>query len=154
MQAPNLQTNAPRRWSESVDGIAWLPRLLDKTRAGLAGTLGSYLYGQSPIDRGLLHALGIGHTEFARIVAHAPDDFAVVQTLAQRDPHSIERARAWSRRLRTKLRWFMFVLDVDDGYAGGFWSAVKPVVTPAANGFTWTIKRLWPSRALERSKRG
>ncbi|MDQ2866212.1 MAG: DUF5069 domain-containing protein, partial [Candidatus Eremiobacteraeota bacterium] len=121
MQSLNLRNGAPRRWSDTLEGIVWLPRLIDKTRAAIAGTLGSYLYGQSPIDRSLLHTLGIGHTEFARIVASEPDDAAIARSLERRDPQSIDRARSWGTNLRRKYAWFLFVLDVDDGYAGGFW---------------------------------
>lgn len=153
MQAPNLRTGPPRRWSENIDGIAWLPRLIDKTRAAHAGTLGAYLYGQSPVDRSFLHVFGIGHADFARIVAGASDDRAVVQSLAQRDPGSLDRGRAWSRAMRKKFGWFLFVLDVDDGYAGGLWTALRPGVTLPANALTWVLKRAWPSRAIERSKR-
>lgn len=153
MQAPDLRVAAPRRWSEAIDGIMWLPRLIDKTRAAHAGTLGSYLYGQSPVDRSLLHVLGIGYTEFARIVAREPDDAAVLRSLAQRDPQSLEHARSWGPHLRKKFGWFLFVLDVDDGYAGGFWTAMRPAVTASANALTWFLKRASPSHAIERSKR-
>lgn len=152
MKALDLRTGAPRRWSENIEGIVWLPRLIDKTRAAQAGTLGPYLFGQSPVDRSLLHTFGIGHAEFARIVAQSPDDGAVIAALAALRPDSLERARAWGAGLRRKHAWFLFALDVDDGYAGGFWKAVKPLVTAGANGFTWTVKRVWPSRAIERSK--
>lgn len=152
MNAMDLRTGSPRRWSESIEGIVWLPRLIDKTRAAHAGTLGPYLFGQSPMDRGLLHSLGIGHTEFARIVARSADDDAVIAALGARDANALERARTWGARLKRKHAWFLFVLDVDDGYAGGFWNAVKLAVTPCANAFTWAVKRVWPSRAIERSR--
>ena len=61
MEARDLTVVPPRRWSESLGGITWLPRLIDKARAALNGTLGSYLYGQSPMDRGLLKQLGLSH---------------------------------------------------------------------------------------------
>ncbi|MDP9111376.1 MAG: DUF5069 domain-containing protein [Candidatus Eremiobacteraeota bacterium] len=154
MQAPDLTVGAPRRWSENIEGIVWLPRLIDKTRAAHAGTLGSYLFGQSPVDRSLLRALGIGYTDFARIVACELDDAAIVRSIAHRDPESLARARKWGAWLQKNYGWFLFVLDVDDGYAGGFWRAVRPPVTACANAFTWFLKRAWPSKAIERSKRG
>ena len=151
MQARDLRTGAPRRWTETLDGINWLPRLIDKARAAHAGSLGAYLYGQSPIDRSFLHTIGISHASFARIVKEAPDDTAVVWALAAHDPQSLDRARAWSTRLKHQQRLFLFVLDVDDGYAGGIWKRIKPAVNAAANGLTWTMKRLWPSNAIDRS---
>lgn len=152
MQPRDLRTGPPRRWSETIDGIFWLPRLTDKARAAHAGTLGSYLYGQSPVDASLLRALGLSHTAFARIVRVSPDDDAVVRALHAHDPQALERARVWSGHLKRYHRWFMFILDVDDGYAGGIWKPIKPAVNSAANGLTWTMKRLWPSNAIERSK--
>ncbi|HEV7178345.1 MAG TPA: DUF5069 domain-containing protein [Candidatus Baltobacteraceae bacterium] len=153
MQALNLRAQAPRRWSERIDGVAWLPRLIDKARAAHAGTLGDYLFGQSPMDRTLLHVLSLGHAEFARIVAHAPDDRAVVESLSARDPHALDRARAWSEGLARRHRLFLFAIDIDDGYATGIWTVIKPAANAASNALVWMIKRLWPSRAIERSKR-
>ena len=149
MNAKDLRIEPPRRWSEQLDGIAWLPRFIDKTRAAHAGTLGAYLFGQSPVDRACLRALRIGYVDFARIVADAPDDAGVLAALAARDPASLDRVRAWSETLATEHRLFMFVLDVDDGYAGAGWRALKPLVNVAANTLTWTLKRIWPSRAIE-----
>ncbi|MGB8519688.1 MAG: DUF5069 domain-containing protein, partial [Candidatus Tumulicola sp.] len=78
MTERDLHAGPPRRWSEEIDGICWLPRLIDKTRAALAGTLGDYLFGQSPMDRALLRALGLSHREFAAIVRAAAGDDAVL----------------------------------------------------------------------------
>ena len=152
MQARDLRCGPPRRWTESIDGILWLPRMVDKVRAGLAGTLGAYLYGQSPFDTSLLRTLGLSHTAFARIVRNAVDDESVLRALEIQDPQSLGRARSWSRKLERRHRLFMFVLDVDDGYAGDIWKPIKPAVNLAANGVTWTMKRLWPSSAIEKSK--
>jgi len=35
----DLSQGPPRRWNEEIGGIKWLPRLIDKTRAALAGKL-------------------------------------------------------------------------------------------------------------------
>lgn len=40
--APNLTTQAPRSPRGRLGGYAVLPRLLDKARADLAGTIGEY----------------------------------------------------------------------------------------------------------------
>lgn len=72
MQVRDLRHESPRRWNEQLDGVAWLPRFIDKARAALHGTLGAYLYGQSPVDRDFLHTLGISHRVFAEIVASTP----------------------------------------------------------------------------------
>lgn len=146
MNAKDLRAGAPRRWSDRIDGIGWLPRLIDKTRAAFAGTLGTYLFGQSPIDRGLLRALDLSHRDFAEIVRHAPDDAAVLAALTARDAAAVERARAWSERLQRDYGVFLWVLDVDDGYRASW---LRGPIMFGANAIAGTVKRVWPSRAAE-----
>ncbi len=117
MQAKDLTTVAPRRWSEELGGIRWLPRLIDKARAAIAGSLGDYLYGQSPMDRGLLRALGLSYRDFTGIVrAAGDDDNAVLAALQRRVPRGVERAHEWSERLPSRYRSFLFLIDLDDGH--------------------------------------
>ena len=149
--ARDLQTSAPRRWNEALGGVRWLPRLIDKTRAALAGTLGDYLFGQSPVDRALLRALALSHRDFAEIVRDAPDDQAVLQTLAARDPQGLERARRWSAALPRRAGLFLLLLDIDDGYRA---SSLRAPVKWCANAISRAAKRLWPSRAASRAARG
>lgn len=153
MHVRDLRREPPRRWSDEVDGIAWLPRLIDKTRAALAGTLGPYLFGQSPMDRECLHVLGVGHRAFAEIVAAAADDAAVLRALDARDPQALARARAWSASLPVKHGAFLKLLDIDDGYAGAGMRALKPLANALSFALTWSIKRLFPSRAAQGLKR-
>jgi Domain of unknown function (DUF5069) len=47
--ANDLTAQAPRGLDAELEGYAWLPRMLDKARATLAGTAGSYLFG-CPVD--------------------------------------------------------------------------------------------------------
>src|SRR5438046_3108167 len=123
MQAKDLSANAPRRWSEELGGIRWLPRLIDKARAAMAGSLGDYLYGQSPIDRGLLRALGLTYRDFTAVVRAAGDDDAVLAALQKRVPEGLERAREWSERLPSRHRTLLFLIDLDDGHN----AALQPV---------------------------
>lgn len=46
--ALDLRTDIPRNPFDQIDGYAWLPRLIDKTRAYFAGTKGSYTRYPSP----------------------------------------------------------------------------------------------------------
>ncbi|HEY1653756.1 MAG TPA: DUF5069 domain-containing protein [Candidatus Tumulicola sp.] len=142
MNAKDLRVDAPRRWSERIAGVCWLPRLIDKTRAALAGTLGTYLYGQRPIDRGLLHALGVSHDEFAAIVLRA-----VVTALDSRDGASLSRARAWSDRLVRRQRAILWLLDVDDGYCA---SRLRAPIAFGADAVAGAMKRIWPWHAAGR----
>lgn len=148
MNAADLRRGPPRRWNERLDGIYWLPRLIDKTRAALSGTLGTYLFGQSPMDRGLLRALGCSHRDFASIVLDAPTDEAVIGALHARDPQSLERARAWSAGLAERHRAFFWLLDVDDGYRASW---LRLPIAAGANAVSRLVKRIMPSRAAERA---
>ena len=114
--APDLRTAAPRRWSETLDGIRWLPRLIDKTRAAHAGTLGGYLFGQSPVDADVLATLGTGYAAWSRIVRESPDDAALLARLRTEFPDGVYRLRRWSDELPLKRSLHMRVLDYDDGY--------------------------------------
>jgi hypothetical protein len=122
--------------------------MIDKTRAALAGTLGPYLFGQSPMDRECLRVLGLGHRAFAEIVAQVPGDDAVLAAVAARDPHALQRARAWSDELPQRHAAFLRVLDIDDGYDDA-WRALKPLANMLSFVLTWTVKRLFPSRATK-----
>jgi len=149
MDVRDLTAQPPRRWNEELGGIKWLPRLIDKTRGALAGTLGSYLYGQSPVDRSLLRALGLRYRDFTKIVANALSDDDVFRAIALAAPFGLDRARDWSRALPQRQKLFMFLLDLDDGYLDQwYWKALKRPTTVAANAFTAAIKVLWPSRAV------
>ncbi len=149
MSVPDLREKPPRRWSESLGQIRWLPRLIDKTRAALAGDLGDYFFGQSPMDRRLLHALGIGHREFARIVRDAPADEDVLAALQARSPEGVHAARQWSDALPRRHALFLFMLDLDDGYLGGGWNVMRAPLRWGAAIVVRMIKRVWPSHAVE-----
>jgi len=141
--ARDLLSKPPRRWSEQLGGICWLPRLIDKARAVLAGTLGDYFFGQSPMDRQLLRTLRLLHRDFAEIVRTARSDDAVLDAIAARDPGALERARAWSAAMPSRNRLFLYLLDVDDGYRASWLSWP---VHRCAFVLSRTVKRLWPSR--------
>jgi hypothetical protein len=152
MDAPDLVAVPPRRWSEKLGGIAWLPRLIDKARAALNGTLGGYLYGQSPMDAGLLKQLGLSHKAFAVIVKNAPDDDAVLAALIAHDAAAVERTRRWTDvELPNRHRLFLFLIDLDDGYLGGSAQKMKKAVNAGSNVFTALVKRVMPSNAIERA---
>jgi hypothetical protein len=149
MEGKDLVSAPPRRWDERLGDVRWLPRLIDKAAAALSGTLGNYLYGQSPMDSALLRQLGLTHREFAVFVKNAGDDAAVLAALSRRDPAALARARAWSDALPERHKYFLWFLDVDDGYRTHAWLH-KPVAI-VANALSKTAKRLWPSRAAERA---
>lgn len=105
----------PRRWSDTLDGIAWLPRLIDKARMAQSGALGAYLFGHSPFDAALLKRLGTTTEEFGAIVASATSDAAVLAALRSRG-FDEARLALWSARLPYTARFYTLIWDVDDGY--------------------------------------
>ena len=147
MQAKDLSANPPRRWNEELGGIRWLPRLIDKARAAMKGSLGDYLYGQSPIDRGLLIALGLKYRDFTGIVRSAgDDDEAVLKALEKRDPQGVARARAWSERLPSRYRSLLFLIDLDDGH-NAVLQPVRGLVRMVSAVGSRYIRYRWPAKA-------
>ena len=85
--AKDLTKEFPRSPLEELDGLPWLPRMIDKVRALQAGMIGEYTPFPCGGDRGFLEAVGVaaaslkevidggaGDAEIARWVrAHAAD---------------------------------------------------------------------------------
>ena len=148
----DLRTSSPRRWSESVDGVLWLPRFVDKARAYDAGTLGLYLFGQSPLDDSFLREARLDYVGFLEIVRSAPDDSAVLDAIEARSPGARERLRRWSVRIPTKAEWILTILDYDDGYAlPPLMSVLVPVVRTGANLVSRAARLVRPARTTPRA---
>src|SRR3954452_8412974 len=69
-----------RPMDATLHGYAWLPRMIDKSRAKRAGTLGSFVH-PCPVDRRCLSLLGIDVEAFGAVVAQSPDDDTVLDGL-------------------------------------------------------------------------
>jgi uncharacterized protein DUF5069 len=108
-------SNVPRRWNTEIDGIRWLPRLIDKARMSHRGELGSYLLGHSPVDHALLTRIGLTTEEFSEIVRHAPDDAGVLAAVRARGLDEA-RVRRWSERFTSTYRTYIKLWDLDEGY--------------------------------------
>jgi hypothetical protein len=121
MNVIDLQRGSPPRWSDAVAGIVWLPRLAAKVRAHDAGTLGTYLLGQSPVDDEFLRAVQLTYADFIVIVRSSSDDAGVLAAIGARSPGSIERLRLWSIEMPVRRRIHMSLLDLDDGYTRPAW---------------------------------
>lgn len=115
----DLRARAPRRWNHDVNGVVWLPRLIDKTRAYDAGTLGLYLYGQSPVDGSLLAAAGIDYEALLQSVRSSPDDAAVLREIERRAPGATSRMQKWSASPPLSARAIFALVDADEGYGHG-----------------------------------
>ena len=121
MNAPDLQRGSPPRWNVAVEGIVWLPRLAAKVRAHDAGTLGTYLLGQSPIDDEFLKIAHLSYAQLIAIVRASTDDSAVLAAIAAASPGAIERLRLWSLEMPVRRRTMMRIIDLDDGYDRPAW---------------------------------
>jgi hypothetical protein len=76
----------------TLNGYAWLPRMIDKSRAARAGTLGSVVH-PCPVDRRCLRRLGVAFSAFTAIVAASATDEDVLAGLRE---HGIASAAdAW-----------------------------------------------------------
>ena len=106
----------PRRWSVEIDGIRWLPRMIDKARMSANGTLGAYLIGHSPVDRALMKRLTVTTEEFVRIATGHADDASVLDALRKRGFDEV-RVRRWSERFERTYRVFIRMWDIDEGYS-------------------------------------
>ncbi|HEY6358831.1 MAG TPA: DUF5069 domain-containing protein, partial [Vicinamibacterales bacterium] len=130
----------PRRWTETLGGIRWLPRLIDKARMAKSGRLGTYLFGHSPVDIGLLRRLKITTQQFADIVAASPDDEAVLATLRERG-YDEARVSRWSANLPGRHPWILGLIDREEGYvAKGPW-LVPILAFRATDGFWMGLVR-------------
>jgi len=104
----------PRRWSIEIDGIRWLPRMIDKARMSASGKLGAYLIGHSPVDGALLRRLGLTTQEFVAIASAHADDASVLQML--RDRMDEGRVRRWSGNFERTYARYIWMWDIDEGY--------------------------------------
>ncbi len=108
-------TTRPRRWNVEVEGIKWIPRLADKARMSLAGTLGTYLIGHSPVDFALLKRLNMTTEAFVALTADTTSDEEVLAALRARgfDEAAVRR---WSDRFESSYKVYIPLWDLDEGY--------------------------------------
>jgi hypothetical protein len=94
--------NYPRSGRETLGGIAFLPRTIDKMRAYLNGTHGEYV-----VERGLssrvYNLFGITWEQFRDAVRQSPTDEDVLQWLRRHAPKqpSLEEIEAHNRAILT-----------------------------------------------------
>lgn len=76
----DLSKEFPRGPREKLGGMIWLPRMIDKARASLAGTLGEYRY-NCVMDARLLKFLNMGEDAFLDLVKASRDDAEILSRL-------------------------------------------------------------------------
>jgi len=93
----DLTLRPPRSVRARLGGYALLPRMLDKCRAELAGTQGSFRF-DCPNDQRILTFLGIDAGALKAEVAKGKGDGDLLAwiTANQRNSHTPEEIEAWS----------------------------------------------------------
>src|SRR3954467_7563967 len=90
--ARDLTVEDPRAFGLELEGYAHVPRMLDKARAILAGTAGSYQFG-CPVDHTCMARLGVTPEVVLDLAGAHADDADVLRALRE---HGIPSAReAW-----------------------------------------------------------
>lgn len=82
--AIDLTVAEPRGMDDTLGGYVWLPRMIDKARAKIAGTLGTYVH-PCPVDRTLLARMRLDYGAFKRIILSTTTDAEVLAAIAQLD---------------------------------------------------------------------
>src|SRR3954452_9286920 len=76
-----MTTSSPfRPMDATLEGYAWLPRMIDKARAARAGTLGDAVH-PCPVDRRCLAHLGVSFADFSAVIARTSSDAEVLDGL-------------------------------------------------------------------------
>ena len=102
LSAPDLTQRPPRSPRCRLGGYALLPRLLDKCRAKLAGSLGEYHF-NCPLDQEFLGFVGLSGEAVAAEVAKGKGDVVMLRWIqenapAARSPWEIEQWSAYQER--------------------------------------------------------
>lgn len=83
MNALDLTRQEPRAPRETLAGLVWLPRLIDKARAKQAGTLGDF-DSPCPMDRLFADTLGVPINELVSKINEGLEDQQLAVWLEQR----------------------------------------------------------------------
>jgi len=91
----DLTRRFPRSGDKKLGGYPWLPRMIDKCRAYIDGTLGDYIF-PCPIDMQLLTEIDVTEDEFEEIVRKAKTDQDVLSALELPKDNPDPSARKWA----------------------------------------------------------
>ncbi len=67
----DLRTDEPRSAHETLGGVKLLARIIDKGRAAISGTLGSYVFFDCPLDQIFFDAVGVSRDDFLEVLRQA-----------------------------------------------------------------------------------
>ena len=114
----DLRQQPPRRWSDSVAGMIWLPRLIDKVRAFQTGRLGTYAY-PSALDQSFMRRFQLTPAYIEPLILETASDESIGAAIRQHIQFSDEEVRTRCVVFQEKYRLAFAVLDRDDGYIRG-----------------------------------
>tara|TARA_R110002096_G_scaffold42144_27_gene113849 strand:+ start:483 stop:941 length:459 start_codon:yes stop_codon:yes gene_type:complete len=95
----DLTRRAPRSPRVRLGGFAHLPRLLDKARASLAGTLGVYVYGEeSLLDTEFFRFTGLTPEALLDKVGEGGGDLEILEWVTAQTEHPLlpHQIQSWS----------------------------------------------------------
>ncbi|MEB3237750.1 MAG: DUF5069 domain-containing protein [Candidatus Sericytochromatia bacterium] len=78
MNALDLSRTCPRSPLDRLGGLPWLPRLIDKARAHLAGTMGEYIPYPCGGDQRFLDTFGLDAEALLDTIRTGADDAAIL----------------------------------------------------------------------------
>jgi hypothetical protein len=125
----DLREHSPRRWSESLAGLIWLPRLIDKVRAFQAGTLGTYAY-PSALDRSFMRRFHITPALIEQLVRETATDDAIGAAIRRHLNLADEEIGRRCTVFRQQYRLAFAILDRDDGYVHGLGYPIPRCLQP------------------------
>jgi quercetin dioxygenase-like cupin family protein len=112
VKAKDLTVEQPAPFDSVLDGYAYIPRMLDKARATIAGTNGTYLFG-CPVDHTCMARLNITPELVLELAEAHDDDHEVLAALEMLGIPSAEDA------------WFDAVAVEDELQGPGFYLKVR-----------------------------
>lgn len=125
----DLGQHPPRRWSETLAGMIWLPRLIDKVRAFQADTLGTYAY-PSALDQSFMRRFQLTPAFIEPLVRETPSDDAIGAMIRQHVRLTDEEVARRCTVFREKYRLAFCILDRDDGYVRGLGYPIPRFLQP------------------------
>ncbi|MCC2640250.1 MAG: hypothetical protein K0S45_663 [Nitrospira sp.] len=125
----DLRQHPPRRWSDNLAGMIWLPRLIDKVRAFQSGMLGMYAY-PSALDQSFMRRFQLTPAFTEDLIREQDSDDAIGAAIRSRLQLSDEEIECRCRQFREKYRFAFTVLDRDDGYARGIGYPIPRFLQP------------------------
>jgi hypothetical protein len=101
---PDLTQRAPRSLRCRLGGYAILPRLIDKCRASISGTIGDY-HTDCPLDRQFLDFAGIDYARLRSEIALGRTDGEILQWIRgnSKTPRTASEIKIWSEYQDNRL---------------------------------------------------